>query len=81
MNQPLTLQVPERLYLPLQTLAQQNGKTPEEFALQWLTAALEQFENDPLEAIIGSVESGIPDWTEQSDRYLGETLIDTQERT
>jgi hypothetical protein len=63
MTQTLTIQIPENLYVPLQTLAQQVGKTPEEFTLLWLTAAIQQFENDPVEAFIGSVDSGIPDWT------------------
>jgi hypothetical protein len=79
MSQPLTIQVPEDLYIPLQALAQQSGKTPEEFTLQWLKETIQKFENDPLEAFIGSVESGISDWTEQSDQYLGEALIESEE--
>jgi hypothetical protein len=63
MTQTLTIQIPENLFIPLQTLAQQAGKTPEEFILLWLTAAIQQFEDDPVEAFIGSVDSGIPDWT------------------
>jgi hypothetical protein len=31
-------------------------------------------ETDPLEGLIGSVESGIPDWTDKHDLYLGEDL-------
>jgi hypothetical protein len=62
-TQTLIIQIPENLYIPLQTLAQQAGKTPEEFTLLWLTAAIQQFENDPVEAFIGSVNSGILDWT------------------
>jgi len=46
----------------LQTLAQQAGKTPEEFTLLWLTVAIQQFEDDPVEAFIGSFDSGISDW-------------------
>jgi hypothetical protein len=79
MSQTLMLQIPEELYLPLQTLAQQSGKTPEEFTLFWLAAAIHQFENDPVEAFIGSVDSGVPDWTQESDRYLGDELINTHE--
>jgi hypothetical protein len=46
MSQPLTIQVPEDLYIPLQALAQQSGKTPEEFTLQWLKETIQKFEND-----------------------------------
>jgi hypothetical protein len=31
MTQTLTIQIPENLYIPLQTLAQQARKTPEKF--------------------------------------------------
>ena len=79
MTQTLTIQIPENLYVPLQTLAQQVGKTPEEFTLLWLTAAIQQFENDPVEAFIGSVDSDVPDWTQESDRYLGEDLMNSHE--
>ena len=79
MTQTLTIQIPENLYVPLQTLAQQVGKTPEEFTLLWLTAAIQQFENDPVEAFIGSVDSDVTDWTQESDRYLGEDLMNSHE--
>ncbi|MGF1567356.1 MAG: hypothetical protein ACFCVD_04685 [Nodosilinea sp.] len=70
MTQTLTIQIPENLYIPLQTLAYQVGKTPEEFTLLWLTAVIQQFEDDPVEAFIGSVDSGMPDWTQENN---GET--------
>jgi hypothetical protein len=29
---------------------------------------------DPFEKFVGSVKSNIPDWTDQHDKYLGESL-------
>lgn len=79
MNQVLTLQIPEDLYQPLVEIAQRRGQSPEEFTLQWLKASIQHFTDDPLEALIGSVQSNIPDWTEHHDRYLGENLLETEE--
>jgi hypothetical protein len=81
MTQTLTLQIPEELFTPLQALAQQSGKTPEAFTLDWLMATLRDFEQDPIEPFIGSIQSDIPDWTEKSDMYLGDSIADLQQDT
>lgn len=72
MSQVLTLQIPEEIYQPLVEIAQRRGQSPEEFTIQWLMVSVQHFADDPLEPLIGSVQSQIPDWTEQHDRYLGE---------
>lgn len=78
MSQTLTLQIPDTLYQPLLEIAQRQGVSPEELTIQWLTASIEHFVNDPLESFIGSVQSHIPDWTERHDQYLGENLLNNQ---
>jgi hypothetical protein len=75
MNQALTLQIPEELYEPLVKIAQQKGQSPEEFAEQWLAASVQHFADDPLEPFIGSVQSNISDWTQNHDRYLGDSFL------
>ncbi|MGK7927948.1 MAG: hypothetical protein AB4290_22370 [Spirulina sp.] len=79
MSQVLTLQIPEEIYQPLLEIAQRNGKTPEEFTIQWLASSLQDFANDPVESFIGSVNSEMGDWTNQCDRYLSQNLLDPQE--
>lgn len=78
MSQVLTLQIPEDLYQFLVEIAQRRGQSPEEFTLQWLTVSIQHFTDDPVEALIGSVQSNIPNWTENHDRYLGEHLLETE---
>jgi hypothetical protein len=79
MSQSLTLQIPEEIYRPLVEIAQRRGQSPEEFMTQWLMISIPYFTEDPLEPLIGSVQSNIPDWTEHHDRYLGENLLQTEE--
>lgn len=81
MNQVLMLQIPEELYQPLVEIAQRRGQSPEEFTIQWLAASIQQFVDDPLEQFIGAVNSGIPDWSEHHDQYLGQTIINSNEAT
>ncbi|MBC6418022.1 MAG: hypothetical protein GDA44_04125 [Prochloron sp. SP5CPC1] len=75
MSQVLTLQIPEEVYQPLVEIAQQRGQSPEEFAIQELIFSIQHFADDPLKPFIGSIQSNIPDWTENHDRYLGEKLL------
>ena len=79
MSKVLTLQLPEELYNPLLEIAQRWGQSPEEVTLQWLKSSIQQFTDDPLEPLIGSFQSNIPDWTEHHDRYLGENLLGSEE--
>jgi hypothetical protein len=75
MSQALTLQIPEAVYKPLLEIAKRRGQSPEEFSLQCLMASIHQFADDPLESFIGSIQSDIPDWSENHDRYLGDNLL------
>ncbi len=78
MTQVLNLEIPEEMYQPLLEIAQGRGQSPEEFALQWLMVSIQHFTDDPFEPLIGSVQSNIPDWTENHDRYLGKNLLKTE---
>ncbi|GAX40621.1 hypothetical protein NIES4075_15870 [Tolypothrix sp. NIES-4075] len=77
MNHTLRLQIPETLYEPLVKVAAQMGRTPEELAIDWLAAAVQEYVDDPLEKFIGAFSSNIPDWADQHDRYIGQSLINT----
>ena len=78
MSQVLNLEIPEEIYQPLVEIAQRRGQSPEEFTLQWLMVSIQHFTDDPLEPLIGSVQSNIPDWTENHDHYLGENFLKTE---
>lgn len=67
MTQVLNLEIPEKVYQLLLEIAKGCGQCPEEFGLQWLMVSIQHFIDDPLEPLIGSVQSNIPDWTEHND--------------
>lgn len=77
MNHLLRLEIPEKLYEPMVKVAAHMGRTPEELAVDWLAAAVQQHVDDPLEKFIGTLSSNIPDWADQHDRYIGQELINT----
>ncbi len=70
----IALQVPEDLYRSLTRVAEKTGKTPEELALQWLNAGLQNIADDPVEEFIGAFSSDISDWADRHDDYLGLAL-------
>jgi hypothetical protein len=76
MSYKLLLELPQNVYEPLVKTAAQIGKTPEELAISWLSAAIQQCIDDPLEKFIGAFPSNGSDWADQHDQYLGRTLID-----
>jgi hypothetical protein len=71
MNHTLKLEIPENVYDSLVKVAARISRTPEELAVDWLSAAVQQYAHDPLEKFIGAYSSNIPDWTDQHDKYLG----------
>lgn len=75
MGYTLTIEVSEEIYKPLARAAHQSGQTLEALALEWLVLAMHTVQDDPLEEFIGGFASDIPDWTEKSDAYLGQTLL------
>lgn len=75
MGRTLTLEVPDEVYKPLLKTAEQTGQKPEELAVQWLATVVETFFNDPLEQFIGAFSSDIPDWADQHDKHLGQSLM------
>jgi hypothetical protein len=75
MTHQLILDVPEEVYRPLIEAAQRKGSTPEQLAVEWLTAGRQAAE-DPLERFIGAIPSAVPDWADAHDKYLGQALND-----
>lgn len=74
MGRAMTLEVPESIYGPLAKVAEQQGRMPEQVALEWLMVALRTAANDPVENFIGAFTSDIPDWADRHDEYIGQSL-------
>jgi len=75
MGYTLMLEVPEDIYEPLVQTAKRTGRPPEELAVEWLVAAVRDAMNDPIENFIGAFSSNTPDWADQHDKYIGQTLM------
>jgi hypothetical protein len=78
MERTLTIEVPESIYDSLVRVAEQKGRTPEELAVEWLGHATRMAIEDPVENFIGAFASNIPDWADQHDKYIGQTLIEKE---
>lgn len=76
MEHTLVLELPEDIYEPLANTAKQTGQTPEELAVEWLATAVQNATDDPVENFIGAFSSNIPDWTDQHDKYIGQSLME-----
>jgi len=75
MTHTLTLEIPEQVYEPLVKAAERSGRTPEYVALEYLANEVARFENDPLERFIGTLDSGITEWANKHDEYIGRALM------
>jgi hypothetical protein len=75
MEYTLKLEMPESVYEPLVKVAEQRGQSPEELACEWLIMAIRAATEDPVENFIGAFKGAVPDWADQHDRYIGQTLI------
>jgi len=76
----LSLKLPADLYAALERIAEQEGKLPEELASQWLAIAIRSLTPDPLDHLIGSMNSGIPDWGDSHDWYIGQVTYESMRR-
>ncbi|PIU67126.1 MAG: hypothetical protein COS85_01935 [Armatimonadetes bacterium CG07_land_8_20_14_0_80_59_28] len=74
MAHTLTIRLREELYELLEQMGERAGKTSDELGSQWIELALERVVNDPLFKHAGSVNSGVTDWADRHDYYLGQTL-------
>lgn len=83
MSHTLMIEVPDDLYEPLQKTASQHGQSPEDLVTQWISLAVQQGVDDPLEQFIGALSSqgADTDWADRHDQYLGKAVADTMQTT
>jgi hypothetical protein len=73
------LDVPNEVYDPLVKTTKLSGATPEQLAIDWLAAISRHAARDPAENWIGAIPTGVPDWWDKHDKYLGEGLKESQD--
>ncbi len=69
----ITLDLSENVYRPIEKMASNLGQTPEELVMEWIVSASQTAGADPIESCIGAIESTIPDWVDNHDKYLGQS--------
>lgn len=74
MTHSLTLEIPEDIYKPIAEEAKAEGRKVEEIALERLAKGNSKMEKDPLDEFVGVIQSDVPDWADNHDKYLGEEL-------
>ncbi len=74
MGHMLKLELSEDVYTLLMKLSEKAGQLPEILAAQWVIAETQKQAEDPLEKFIGRFRFNKPDWADNHDRYIGETL-------
>jgi hypothetical protein len=81
MEHTLLLSLPEDVYVSLMKTAVETGQSPEQLAVQWLIAGSRssspQHEHDPLDDIIGCIDTGISDWGTNHDWYIRQGILES----
>jgi hypothetical protein len=73
MPHQLTIEVADEVYQPLVERAQAAGCSPECLATDLVAQAMRPAGMSPeLRSWGGALESGIPDWADRHDEYLGQ---------
>ena len=79
MSHTLTIEVPDNIYHLLRKTAAQNGQSAEALATQWVSLAVQQLTEDPLEQFIGSLNSQGSAWADHHDQHLGKAIANTMQ--
>jgi hypothetical protein len=75
MSHVLTIHLPDEIYEPLRRSAEQEQRSPEEVAAEWLAAAVRTIDEDPVIKLLGTVECDLTDVADRHDYYIGESLM------
>ena len=75
----LTLEIPDRIYRPLQKKADKQGQTLAQTVIEWLGEIVKDESDDPLLRLAGAFSSDVKDIGTNHDRYIGQELRDTHE--
>ena len=75
----LTLQIPDRIYGPLQKKAAKRGKTLDQIIIEWLGNAVTDEPDDPLLRLAGVFSSDVKEIGKNHDKYIGQELSNVHE--
>ena len=77
MSRTITLEIPEETYEAIEIQAGTKGLEPAQMVVEWLSEAIRQAQiaaEDPLEALIGTLECKVTDVAEHHYYYVGQAL-------
>lgn len=77
MDRTITLEIPEETYEAIEMEAEAKGLEPAQMVVEWLSEAIKRAQiaaEDPLEALIGTLECEVTDVAEHHDYYVGRAL-------
>jgi len=73
MSRIITLEIPEETYEAIEMQAETKGLEPAQMVMEWLSEAIRQAQmaaEDPLEALIGTLECEVTDVAEHHNDYI-----------
>ncbi len=77
MMRTITLEISEETFIVLKEQAESKGVEPTQVASELLTAAVRHspvVEHDPLDDLVGSIDSDVTDLAERHHYYVGEAI-------
>jgi hypothetical protein len=77
MSRTITLEISEETYEAIETQAETKGVEPAQMIVEWLSEVFRQSQiaaEDPLAALIGTLECKATDIAERHDDYIGQAL-------
>ena len=75
MTHSLTLKLPDSVFKPLAEKAKAEGRSVEDVVIERLAGnESEMLADDPLDRFVGAFNSDTPDWADNHDQYLAQSL-------
>lgn len=77
MTKQLVVNLPDDVYNSLKEKAQQTGLTLEKYVQWWIKLAVIKGVHDPVDDIVGLIQSNIDDWADRHDNHIGHSVLNT----
>lgn len=76
MPKTITLRLPEEIYKTLEVEARSKGMELDQLVIEWLTGVVKAAKKDPLDDLIGSIESPLTDIAERHNHYISQAILE-----
>jgi len=77
MDHTLSLSLSEEICQSINKIAEELGEPPETLVARWVALAAKSLTSDPLDRLIGTLNTGIPGWSDNHGQHIGQAIVES----